>query len=73
MEKKWKYKLKEGAAEEVIRGKIEHSEDSKSLNDAEFFDDEDDLPSLDSSETDEEAEEGLGDGNIGRPVRNPEE
>jgi hypothetical protein len=73
MEKKRRYKLKKGAAENIIRGKSENIQDSKSMNDAEYFDEKDNASLLNASETDENAEEGLGDGKMGRSFRNPEE
>jgi hypothetical protein len=70
---KKKYKLKKGAASEILGGSDPKVSDAADLTHDEIFGDQSNIPALDSSETGEDENEGLGDGNMGRAVRNPDE
>ena len=68
-----KYKLKKGAASEILEGSDPKVSDAADLTHDEIFGDKSNAPALDSSETGEDENEGLGDGKMGRAVRNPDE
>jgi hypothetical protein len=64
--KQGKYKLKDGIAEEVAKGTPSLNDDAADLTHDELFGDQLRKDDLDTSQTDEGENEGLGDGNIGR-------
>jgi hypothetical protein len=71
--KKGKYKLKKDAARSIIEGAAPNVRDAADLTHDEIFGDQSTTPALNSSETGEDENEGLGDGKMGRAVRNPDE
>lgn len=72
-DRKRKYKLKEGVADEVIRGASRPPEGADDLIQKEHFGEFHNETDLNSSDDEEGANEGLGDGNIGRTTRNTDE
>ena len=70
---KKKYKLKKGATSEILGGGDSKASDAADLTHDEIFGDQSNTPSLDSSDSGEDENEGVGDGNMGRAVRNPDE
>lgn len=69
--RKSKFKVKPGEIERVVKGEAPAS--AEDLTHQEYFGSGSEASSLNSSEADENENEGVGDGTIGRSVRNPEE
>lgn len=70
--RKRKYTLKPGVAEKVVKGESEPN-DVDGLTHQELFGHDRRGESLDESDSDETANEGVGNGTIGRSTRDPEE
>ena len=67
---KVKYRLKNGETERIVKGQDVKISSSDDLTHDEFFGEKSSELRLDESDTGEGANEGLGDGRIGRPARN---
>lgn len=71
-QRKRKFSLKPGVAEKIVKGEPV-ADDASDLTNQELFGDNRQGEALDESDTDESANEGVGNGTIGRSTRNPEE